>query len=86
MYKNALGIKHLRACDGMVVRIWRVSDGKQIGYSHPDQCTRLPIAAVWHDQWSDYTDAEKHTTLDLVQSFVREQIVMALSNLQLRPP
>jgi hypothetical protein len=85
MYKNALGLNHLRACDGMVVRMWRVSDGKQIGYGHPDQCTLLPIAAVWHDKWSDYTDAEKHTTLELVQSFVRQQITMALSDLRLLP-
>jgi hypothetical protein len=85
MYKNALGINHLRACDGMVVRMWRVSDGKQIGYGHPDQCTRLPIAAVWYDKWNDYTDAEKHTTLELVQSFVRQQVTMALSDLRLLP-
>jgi hypothetical protein len=83
MYKSALGINHLCACDGMVVSIWRVSDGKRLGYSHPDQCTRLPIAAVWHDKWSDYTDAEKHTTLELVQSFVHQQIMMALSDLRL---
>jgi len=86
MYKSALGLNQLRACDGMVVRIWRVSDGKQIGYSHPDQCTRLPIAAVWHDKWIDYTDAEKHTTLELIQSFVHQQITMALSDLRLLAP
>jgi hypothetical protein len=50
-----------------------------------DQCTRLPIAAVWYDKWSDYTDAEKHTTLELVQSFVRQQITMALFDLHLLP-
>jgi hypothetical protein len=85
MYKSVLGLNHLRACDGMVVRIWRVSNGKQIAYSHPDQCTQLPIAAVWHDKWSDYTDAEKHTTLELVQSFVHQQIMRALSDLRLLP-
>jgi hypothetical protein len=84
-YKSALGINHLRACDGMVIRILRVSDGKQIGYSHPDQCTRLPIAAAWHDKWEDYTDSEKHTTVDLVEAFVRQQIMMALSDLRLLP-
>jgi hypothetical protein len=83
LYRTALGLKHLRACDGMVVRIWRVHDGKQIGYNHPDQCTRLPVAAVWHDKWSDYTDGEKHTTLELVRSFVRQQIMMALADLLL---
>ena len=63
----------------MVVRIWRVADGKQIGYSHPNQCTARPIAGVWHDNWSDFTEEEKHTTLELVRSFVQQQIEMTLS-------
>jgi hypothetical protein len=79
------GLDHLHACDGMVVRIWRVADGKQIGYSHPNQCTARPIAGVWHDNWSDFTEEEKHTTLELVRSFVQQQIEMTLLDLRLQP-
>ncbi len=80
------GLDHLYACDGMAVRIWRVADGKQIGYGHPNPCTARPINGVWHDQWAEYTDEEKRATVELVSTFVMEQLGMALVDLKLQPP
>src|SRR2546421_8898432 len=27
-----------------------------------NQCTARPIAGVWHDNWSDFTEEEKHSS------------------------
>jgi hypothetical protein len=73
------------ACAGMAVRVWRVSDGKELGFSQPRQCNVLPIAGVvWHDTWSEFTDEEKHKALESVGAFVETEIVLALADLSLQ--
>lgn len=73
------------ACAGMAVRVWRVSDGKELGFSQPRQCNVLPIAGVvWHDSWSDFTDEEKHKALESIESFVQTEVVTALAELKFR--
>jgi hypothetical protein len=80
------GVDKLYACNSMVMRIWRVNDGKQIGYSFVDPCTKEPIAGVWHDNWNEFTDEEKRSILDLVRSFAEQQILIALRAVRLPPP
>ena len=54
--------------------------------TRPDPCTRpLGSEAVWHDKWSDYTEAERHTMLGLLESFAHQQVMIALADLRLLP-
>jgi len=84
--KKALGIDHLRACDSMIIRIWRVADGKQLGSGFAYPCAVAPVAGVWHDKWSDFTEEEKRSTLESIRSFVIGQIDRALIDLKILQP
>jgi hypothetical protein len=72
------GVDKLYPCNGMTLRIYRVADGRQIGYEVPSACSDRPQPLVWHDIWADFTAEEKHVTLDAVQSYIQEQVAAAL--------
>jgi hypothetical protein len=78
------GVDKLYACNGMALRIFRVSDGKQIGYAFPNSCTVKPSAPAWHDTWAQFTDEEKKATVDAVQSYIGFQVEEALSAVNIR--
>jgi hypothetical protein len=71
-------------CAGMVVRVWRVSDGKQIGFTAPDPCNFEQNSPVWHDRWGEFSDEEKQATLTTLGDFVGQQLKSALVTLKLR--
>ena len=80
------GVDKLYACNSMVMRIFRVADGKQIGYAFVDPCTKQPVAGSWHDNWNDLTEEEKSAMLEQVRSFVEQQILIALRDVQVDVP
>ena len=48
MRKKDLGTDHLRACDSMIIRIWRVADGKQLGAGFAYPCAVVPQSGCRH--------------------------------------
>jgi hypothetical protein len=82
--QKKLGVDRLNPCAGMVVRIWRVSDGKQIGFTIPDACNFDQSSPVWHDKWEEFSDAEKQATLASLEDFAVERMNSALIHLKLR--
>jgi hypothetical protein len=67
--------------------MYRVADGKRIGFEIPDACdyTRsLPPAQAWHANWADYSDDDKRLVLEEVSAHVRKQIYMVLATLNLQ--
>jgi protein TonB len=46
-------------------------------------CSDKPIAPIWHDSWADFSDEEKKTTLDEIQSYIKIQVGEALSTVNL---
>jgi hypothetical protein len=82
--EKKLGADRIYPCAGIVMRVWRVSDGKQIGFTAPDPCDLKHASPVWHDKWEEFSDAEKQTTLTDLQDFVIERMNGALVHLKLR--
>ena len=72
------GVDRVYPCNGMVLRMSRVSDGRQIGFAVPSACSDMPKALVWHDAWADFTADEKRVTLDAVKSYIHQQVGTAL--------
>jgi hypothetical protein len=81
--QKKLGNDRLNPCAGIVMRIWRVRDGKQIGFTAPDPCDFDHSAPVWHDKWEEFSDAEKQATLANLEGFVIERMNSALVKLRL---
>jgi hypothetical protein len=87
LHRKLMGLDKVHVCNSMHVLIWRVADGKTIGYSVPDPCdyTRsLPPAQAWHDNWSGYSDDERRAVLEQVTAYVHKQIQIALIELNLQ--
>jgi hypothetical protein len=86
LHRKVMGLDKLHVCDSMDVLIWRVADGKMIGYSVPDPCDYMQSlpAEVWHDNWSEYSDDERRTALEQTEAYVRKQIHIALIELNLQ--
>jgi hypothetical protein len=82
--QKRLGVDRVNPCAGIVVRVWRVSDGKQIGFTVPDPCNFDQIAPVWHDSWGEFSDQEKQATLAALGDFVGQRLKAALIHLKLR--
>ena len=82
--QKKLGNDRLNPCAGIVVRVWRVSDGKQIGFTAPDPCDFDHSSPAWHDKWEEFSDAEKQATLTDLEGFVVERMKSALIHLKLR--
>ena len=80
------GVDKLYPCNGMTLRMFRVSDGKQIAYAVPSACSDMPKALVWHDKWTDFTVDEKRVTLDAVVSYIHEQVRSALVTVNVSGP
>jgi hypothetical protein len=77
-------VDRIYPCGGIIVRVWRVSDGKQIGFTAPDPCDLNDKLPAWHDKWEEFSDAEKQATLTDLQDFVIERMNSALLHLKLR--
>jgi len=82
--EKRLGVDRIYPCGGIIVRVWRVSDGKQIGFTAPDPCDLNDKLPAWHDKWEEFSDAEKQATLTDLQDFVIERMNSALLHLKLR--
>jgi hypothetical protein len=82
--QKRLGVDRVYPCAGMVVRVWRVSDGKQIGFTAPDPCDFEQSSPHWHDKWEDFSDEEKQATLTSLGDFVGQRLKTALIRLKLR--
>ena len=77
------GVDKLYACNGVVLRVWRVSDAKLLAFGNPNPCTHKPISGVWHDQWSGFSETEQRALGDAIQSYVEEQIDYGLKEVRL---
>jgi hypothetical protein len=64
--------------------VWRVSDGKQIGFTAPKPCGHDFAAPAWHDKWEEFSEQEKQSTLADLAGFVIERMNGALVALKLR--
>jgi len=80
------GVDKLYPCNGMALRMYRVADGRQIGFAVPSACSDTPKALVWHDAWTDFTTDEKSMTLDAVKFYIRQQVGMALVSVNISAP
>ena len=80
------GVDKLYACNGMALRMYRVADGRQIGFAVPSACSDTPNALVWHDAWADFTADEKQRTLEAVQSYIHQQVGTALVTVNIWAP
>jgi hypothetical protein len=81
--QKKLGSDRLNPCAGIVIRIWRVRDGKQIGFTAPDPCDFDHSAPIWHDKWEEFSDVEKQATVANLEGFVFERMNSALVKLRL---
>jgi hypothetical protein len=71
----------------MALKMYRLADGKRIGFAVPSACSDSPNASlVWHDAWADFTTDEKRVTLDALQSFIQQQVGTALVTVNIWAP
>lgn len=86
-HRKVLGLDKVYVCNSMRADMYRVADGKRIGFEIPDPCDysrSLPPAQAWHDNWADYSDDDKRVVLEEVSAHVRKQIYMVLTTLNLQ--
>ncbi|MCU0760650.1 MAG: hypothetical protein MUF07_15825 [Steroidobacteraceae bacterium] len=79
------GLDGVNACAAISARIFRVSDGKQIGYAGPDPCTYGGLQLAWHDDWASYSVDEQQAVLSALKQHAELVLGMALAPLGLRP-
>ncbi len=84
--RELFGHSGVNVCNGMVVRAWRVRDGFQINVSVPSPCGVPHTTLAWHDQWSEYTEAENQSLQEQLQSVIQAQLDRVLVDLYLRQP
>jgi hypothetical protein len=87
LHKKALGLDKVHVCNSLRADMYRVADGKRIGFEIPDACDytkSLPPAQAWHENWAEYSDDDKRMVLEAVSVHVRKQIYMVLTTLNLR--
>jgi hypothetical protein len=87
LHKKALGLDRVHVCNSMRADMYRVADGKRIGFEIPDACDytkSLPPAQAWHENWADYSDDDKRLVLEEISAHVRKQIYMVLATLNLQ--
>jgi hypothetical protein len=82
--EKRLGVDRVYPCAGIVVRVWRVSDRKQIGFTAPDPCNVDHKFPVWHDKWDDFSEQQSQVALTELQEFVGGQLKSALVKLKLQ--
>jgi hypothetical protein len=81
--EKRLGVDRIYPCAGIVMRVWRVSDGKQIGFTTPKPCGLNLRSPVWHDRWDEFSDEEKQSALTSLQDFLIERMNSSLIQLKL---
>jgi hypothetical protein len=84
--RKLAGLDHINLCGSMILRMYRVADRKQIAVAMPDPCSYSKTNAVWHDNWADYTDAEKQETLSALGDRARTLVGEGLIELNFRVP
>jgi hypothetical protein len=82
--ERELGADRIYPCVGIVMRVWRVSDGKQIGFTAPKPCGHDVKSLAWHDRWEEFSEGEKRATLNDLQGYVVQQMNEALVPLKLQ--
>jgi len=83
LHKKALGLDRVHPCIVGAMRLFRVSDSKQIGASVLEPCSYAKNSLVWHDTWEAFSDEEKQTTLAALQEHSLERVRLALVELKL---
>ena len=83
LHCKALGLDKVHPCNVVTARIFRLSDGGQIGFATPDPCNYAKNTQIWHDTWAEFADDEKKTTLDALQEFTLIQLRSALVKMKL---
>lgn len=83
LHRKLPGVDKVHPCTIAAMRVFRVSDGKQIGVYVPDPCGYAKNTLVWHDSWAEYLDEEKQATLTALQEFAQRQLRSALVSLEL---
>jgi hypothetical protein len=81
--EKKLGIDRIYPCAGIVMRVWRVSEGKQIGFTATKPCGHDLVSPAWHDRWDEFSEEEKRATLTSLQDFAIERTSGALIQLKL---
>jgi hypothetical protein len=84
--RKLLGMDHIHLCGSIILRMYRVSDRKQIARASPSPCNFSKTNAVWHDSWADYTDEEKQETLTDLSDLARTLVGAGLTALNIRGP
>jgi hypothetical protein len=83
LHRKLPGVDKVHPCIVVAVRIFRLSDGKQIGVFVPDPCSYAKNALVWHDTWEAFSAEEKQAALATLQEHSLERIRKALVELNL---
>jgi hypothetical protein len=83
LHRKLPGVDKVHPCTLVAVRVFRVSDGKQIGFAVPDPCIYARNTLVWHDTWDAFSDEEKKATLAALQKYSLERLRSALVSLKL---
>ena len=83
LHRKIPGVDKVHPCVVGAVRVFRVSDGKQIGVSVLEPCSYARNTLVWHDTWDAFSDEEKKATLAALQEHSRERLRSALVSLKL---
>ena len=58
--------------------MYRTADGREIGHAIVFSCPDSYRPLVWHDSWEEFSEDEKHATLEALQAFVEQQAEGAL--------
>jgi hypothetical protein len=83
LHRKIPGVDKVHPCTVVAVRVFRVSDGKQIGVSFADPCSYARNSLVWHDSWEGFSEEEKQATLTALEEFALQHLRSALVSLHL---
>jgi hypothetical protein len=83
LHRKLPGVDKVHPCIVGTVRVFRASDGKQIGASVIEPCSYARNTLVWHDTWDAFSDEEKQAALAALQEQSLERIRKALVDLKL---
>jgi hypothetical protein len=83
LHRKIPGVDKVHPCIVGAVRVFRVSDWKQIGAHVLEPCSYARNTLVWHDTWEAFSDEEKQATLAALQEHALERLRLALLELKL---
>jgi hypothetical protein len=82
--RKFMGLDRVNLCGSLILRMYRVSDRKQIAVAMPDPCNFAKTDVVWHDNWAEYTDDERQTALNALSDLARALVGAGLTDLNFR--